>query len=141
MRVSGAVAFGFVISPRLGHEYVKGASGAFLSRSAPRVSMRLTFEHHGYEQADQREKKRKASATRKTDEISVGRRFAQPYAKARLLFDHPHSYREWNIVGQYDVPGFFYLESRFRLNPGEQPAIYTAFELCLHECQFERLQV
>jgi len=59
----------------------------------------------------------------------VGRRFAQPYAKARLLFDHPHSYREWNIVGQYDVPGFFYLESRFRLNPGEQPAIYTAFEL------------
>ena len=68
----------------------------------------------------------------------MGRRFAQPYAKARLLFDHPHSYREWNIVGQYDVPGFFYLESRFRLNPGEQPAIYTAFELCLHECQFEK---
>jgi hypothetical protein len=33
------------------------------------------------------------------------------------------------------------LESRFRLNPGEQPAIYTAFELCLHECQFERVQV
>ena len=94
--------------------------------SALRVSMRLTFEHHGYEQADEREKKRKASATGKPDEISVGRRFAQPYAKARLLFDHPHSYREWNIVGQYDVPGFFYLESRFRLNPGDQPAIYTA---------------
>ena len=53
----------------------------------------------------------------KPDEISVGRRFAQPYAKARLLFEHPHSYREWNIVGQYDVPGFFYLESRFRLKP------------------------
>src|SRR6266481_22444 len=32
----------------------------------------------------------------------------------------------------------FYLESRFRLNPGEQPAIYTAFELCLHESQSER---
>jgi hypothetical protein len=29
----------------------------------------------------------------------------------------PHSYTEWNILGQYDVPGFFYLESRFRLNP------------------------
>ena len=29
----------FVISPRFGHEYVKGASGAFLRRSAPRVSM------------------------------------------------------------------------------------------------------
>ena len=89
-----------------------------------------------------REKKSaKPQQPAKPDEISVGRRFAQPYAKARLLFDHAHSYREWNIVGQYDVPGFFYLESRFRLNPGEQPAIYTAFELCLHECQFERLQV
>jgi hypothetical protein len=42
-------------------------------------------------------------------------------------------------VDQCDVPGFFYLESRFRLNPGEQPAIYTAFELCLHESQFERV--
>jgi hypothetical protein len=54
-----------------------------------------------------------------------------------ILIDHPHSYREWNIVGQCDVPGFFYLESRFRLNPGEQPATYTAFELCLHECEFD----
>jgi hypothetical protein len=70
------------------------------------------------------------------DDDPTDRRFA-----ARLLFDHPHSYREWNIVGQYEVPGFFYLESRFRLNPGEQPAIYTVFELCLHERQFERVQV
>src|SRR5271157_5042116 len=76
-----------------------------------------------------REKKSaKPQQPAKPDEILVGRRFAQPYAKVRLLFDHPHSYRECNIVGQYDVPGFFYLESRFRLNPGEQPAIYTAFE-------------
>jgi hypothetical protein len=89
-----------------------------------------------------REKKRcKVSAAAKPDAISIGRKFAQPYRKARLLIDHPHSYREWNIVGQCDVPGFFYLESRFRLNPGEQPAIYTAFGLCLHECQFERVQV
>jgi hypothetical protein len=51
------------------------------------------------------------------------------------------SYREWNIVGQYEVPGFFYLKSRFRLNPGGQLAIYTDFELCIHECQFERAQV
>ena len=88
-----------------------------------------------------REKKSaKPQQPAKPDEISVGRRFAQPYAKARLLFDHAHSYREWNIVGQYDVPGFFYLESRFRLNPGEQPATYTAFELCLHECQFARVK-
>ena len=60
-------------------------------------------------------------------------------SSARLLIDHPHSYREWNIVGECDAPGFFYLESRFRLNPGEQPASYTAFELCLHESQFKRL--
>jgi len=58
MRVSGAVAFGFVISPRLGHEYVKGASGAFVEPISSRVSMRLTFELHDYEQADPREKKR-----------------------------------------------------------------------------------
>jgi hypothetical protein len=30
---------------------------------------------------------------------------------------------------------------RFRLNPAERPAIYTAFELSLHESQFERVQV
>jgi hypothetical protein len=76
----------------------------------------------------------------KPDEISIGRKLPR-LTKARLLIEHPHSYREWNIVGQCDVPGFFYLESRFRLNPGEQPAIYTAFELCLHESQVERVQV
>jgi light-regulated signal transduction histidine kinase (bacteriophytochrome) len=53
-----------------------------------------------------REKKSaKPQQPAKPDEISVGRRFAQPYAKARLLFDHLHSYREWNMVGQYEVPG------------------------------------
>jgi hypothetical protein len=97
------------------------------------------------------EKNAKSQQLAKPDAISIGQRsqvdaeppagwrFAQPYGKARLLIDHPHSYREWNIVGQCDVPGFFYLESRFRLNPGEQPATYTEFELCLHESQFERL--
>jgi hypothetical protein len=89
-----------------------------------------------------REKKRKAQSLEqlaKPDEISISQRFAQSCGKARLLIDHPHSYREWNIIGQCDVPGFFYLESRFRLNPGEQPALYTAFELCLHESQFEKV--
>jgi hypothetical protein len=88
-----------------------------------------------------REKKSaKPQQLAKPDEMPIGWRFAQSYGKARLLIEHPHSYREWNIVGHCDVPGFFYLESRFRLNPGEQPAIYTAFELCLHESQFERVQ-
>jgi hypothetical protein len=88
-----------------------------------------------------RKKSSKSQLLATPDETSIGRKFAPPYAKACLLIDHPHSYREWNIVGQCDVPGFFYLESRFRLNPGEQPAIYTEFELCLHESQFERVQV
>ena len=59
-----------------------------------------------------REKKRKAQSLEqlaKPDEISIGRRFAQSCGKARLLIDHPHSYREWNIVGHCDVPGFFLL--------------------------------
>ena len=89
-----------------------------------------------------KEKKREALSPKQLatpDQTSIGRRFAGTYDKARLLIDHPHSYREWNIVGRCDVPGFFYLESRFRLNPGEQPGIYTAFELCLHESQFARV--
>src|SRR5262249_44693141 len=91
-----------------------------------------------------REKKRKALSPEQLatpDETSIPRRFAGTYDNARLLIEHPRSYREWNIVGRCDVPGFFYLESRFRLNPGEPPAISTAFELCLHESQFERVQV
>jgi hypothetical protein len=79
-----------------------------------------------------REKKAaKSQQPAKPDEIPIGRKFAQPYAKARLLIDHPTLTANGNIVGQCDVPGFFHLESRFRLNPGEQPATYTAFELCL----------
>ena len=85
------------------------------------------------------EKNAKSRQLAKPDGISTGRKFAQSYGKVRLLIDHPHSYREWNIVGRCDVLGFFYLESRFRLNPGEQPATYTEFELCLHESQFERV--
>ena len=89
-----------------------------------------------------REKKRKAQNLEQLatpDETSIGQRFAGTYDKACLLIDHPHSYREWNIVGRCDVPGFFYLESRFQLTSGEQLAIYTAFELCLHESQFEKV--
>ena len=85
------------------------------------------------------EKNAKSRQLAKPDGISAGRKFPQSYGKVRLLIDHPHSYREWNIVGRCDVPGFFYLESRFRLNSGEQPATYTEFELCLHESQFERV--
>jgi hypothetical protein len=100
----------------------------------------VTLEKHSYLSKRTREEKNaKSQQLAKSDAIATGRKYAQPYDKARLLFDHAHSYREWNIVGQCDVPGFFYLESRLRLNPGEQPAIYTEFELCLHESQFERV--
>jgi len=27
--------------------------------------------------------------------------------KARILIDHPHSYRDWIIVGKDAVPGFY----------------------------------
>ena len=65
-----------------------------------------------------REKKgAKSQQPAKPDAISIGRRFAQPYGKARLLIDHPHSYREWNIVGQCDVPGFFLLGIPIPLKP------------------------
>jgi hypothetical protein len=51
-----------------------------------------------------REKKSaKLEQITKPDETSIGRRFAHPYDKARLLIEHPHSYREWNIVGRRDV--------------------------------------
>jgi hypothetical protein len=43
--------------------------------------------------------------------------------------------------GQCDVPWFFYLESRFRIKPGDQPATYTAFGLYLHACHLKRSQV
>ena len=88
-----------------------------------------------------KEKKRQAQNPERlpaADQARIGHPSPQAYEKAWLLIQHPYSYRQWNIVGCCDVPGFFYLESRFRLNPGEQPPIYTAFELCLHESQFER---
>ena len=51
------------------------------------------------------EKNAKSQQLAKPDGISTGRKFAQSYCKVRLLIDHPHSYREWNIVGRCDVPG------------------------------------
>jgi hypothetical protein len=119
-----------------GDQYLQLTGGLICSRANKRV----TLEKHCYLSKRNREvKNAKSQKLAKFDAIATGRKYAQPYDKARLLFDRAHSYREWNIVSQCDVPGFFYLESRLRLNPGEQPAIYTEFELCLHESQFERV--
>jgi hypothetical protein len=57
-----------------------------------------------------KEKKTKALSPEELatpDQTPISRRFAPPYDKARLLIEHPHSYREWNIVGRWDVPVFF----------------------------------
>jgi hypothetical protein len=68
-----------------------------------------------------REKKSaKPQQPAKLHEISVGRRFAQPYAKARLLFDHPTLTANGTSWANMTCRGFSNLESRFRLNPGEQ---------------------
>jgi hypothetical protein len=55
--------------------------------------------------------------------------------KARLLIDHPHSYRDWTIVSKDSVPGFWHLESRVKLDQ----FVTTVHTLCLHETEFERI--
>jgi hypothetical protein len=55
--------------------------------------------------------------------------------KARILIDHPHSYRDWIIVGKDAVPDFYHLKSVVWLDKFET----TILELCLHESQFERV--
>ena len=61
-------------------------------------------------------------------------------AKVRILIDHPHSHRDWQIVGRSSIPGFFHLRSSFRTSsPGESPS-HSTFHLCLHETEFERIQ-
>jgi hypothetical protein len=53
----------------------------------------------------------------------------------RLLIDHPHAYREWQIVGSDAVPGFYHIESSVDIGLHG----VTKYELCLHETQFERI--
>jgi hypothetical protein len=61
-------------------------------------------------------------------------------AKVRILIDHPHSYRDWQIVGRSSVPGFFHLRSSFRTSSPDQSPSHSTFHLCLHESEFERIQ-
>ncbi len=60
---------------------------------------------------------------------------AAPSNKARILIDHPHSYRDWTIVCKDSVPGFYHLQSAVRLDKLET----TIHTLCLHETEFERI--
>ena len=55
--------------------------------------------------------------------------------KARILIDHPHSYRDWTIIGKDSVPGFYHLQSAVRMDKFET----TIHTLCLHETEFERV--
>jgi hypothetical protein len=61
----------------------------------------------------------------------------QSRAKVRILFEHPHAYRVWSIVG----PDSIHLESSVRIGLGyyTERMTYTKFELCLHETEFERI--
>src|ERR1700687_705402 len=90
-------------------EYVKRANGAFLRRSASIAAaagsalalvsgspMRAT----AMSKRTRGKKSAKPPQLAKPDEIAISRRFAQSFGKARLQIDHPHSYREWNIVGE-----------------------------------------
>lgn len=54
---------------------------------------------------------------------------------ARLLIDHPHSHRDWEIVSPDEVSGFWILRSEVKLGGGD----WATFELTLHESEFERL--
>ena len=60
-------------------------------------------------------------------------------SKVRILIDHPHSYRDWQVVGPSSIPGFFHLRSSFCTSSPGQPPSDSAFNLCLHESQFERV--
>ena len=67
-----------------------------------------------------REKKRKAQSQEQLvtpDQMSIARWFAGTYDKAWLLIEHPHSYREWNIVGRCDVPWVLLLGITIPLKP------------------------
>ena len=90
-------------------------------------------------QLSRKEKLAKFQELTKDNNIKTGRAFTDSFNKAHLLIDHPHSYRDWDIIALADVPGFYHLESRLRLNPGEKPALYTIFTLCLHESEFEMI--
>ena len=71
--------------------------------------------------------------------IKTGRDFEESFSTARLFIDHPHGYRDWRIVGPSDVPGFFHLESTFRLDHYTDGNARTTFHLCLHESEFTRI--
>ncbi len=72
--------------------------------------------------------------------VKTGHVFADEACNtARLLIDHPHSYRPWRIIGRSSIPGFFHLESSFRLDHYTDGEDRAMFILCLHESQFERI--
>ena len=121
---------------------------AIVNNRAPGSVERLTAQEQHHTDSSRVEGGREVTQTKVPVEEEISNRrvcldftFSVPKSLSMYLARTKDAeVEEWNIVGQCDVPGFFYLESRFRLNPGEQPATYTAFELCLHECQFARVK-
>jgi hypothetical protein len=78
----------------------------------------------------------------KRDGIKTGREFAESFNKARILIDHPHSYREWEIVGPASERGFYRLQSSISVGRDfyTERMTYTRFELVLFETDFQRIQ-
>jgi hypothetical protein len=72
--------------------------------------------------------------------VKTGTEFADSLNTVRLLIDHPHSYRPWRVLGPSSIPGFFYLESSFRLDHHTDGYAFSTFHLCLHESEFTRIQ-
>jgi hypothetical protein len=55
------------------------------------------------------------------------------HSTARILIEHPHSYRQWTVVKKDTVRGFWHLKSALRLGSDG----LTVFHLVLHESEFE----
>jgi hypothetical protein len=58
-----------------------------------------------------------------------------PSVQVRVLFDHPHSHREWTIIEPDSVPYFYHIASCVDTGFGNQQ-----FSLVVHESQIERIQ-
>jgi hypothetical protein len=59
--------------------------------------------------------------------------------RVRLKFDHAHSHRDWEIVGETETRGFYLLSSRVNIGRVQDHRFYQAFEMVVHESDFERI--
>jgi hypothetical protein len=62
-------------------------------------------------------------------------------ARAILLIDHPAAGREWTLLGQDKIPGFYHLEISTPIGKDfySERTEYQYFSLLLPENEFERI--